>query len=1179
MSTDLPARIGDPAYRLLGVGSASRVFEAQMVEPRPYAEVGARVAVKLAAAAEAAAVLDRIEREAELGATIAHPGVVRVFELGTTGSGAEFVVQELVAGRSLRVLLDASGPLAEEAVRRLGASVARGLQAVHDAGLVHRDVKPSNILTADQADAKLADLGVARRMTVGESDVGDGCFIGSPAYAAPEQFTDDADVTARSDLYALGVVLFEAATGKNPFAAPTFAQVMRRHLELDPPSAAAENPQLSRFLDALLGALLERAPEDRIGSAGELAAILEAGPASRWWTAPGGHPGGRATSALTSARRFELCGRHRELASLRATVERAAAGRGSGTLIVGEAGVGKTRLLAELATQTMEAGTALVLHGAWTPSDTHDAGDALARSIVDHFGEADVASRLRPLAGRLASLVPAFVARAGVAGEAAAVPLSAVRVLLARIVESLQERRPVLWVLEDLHLATNRERATIASLAGAVARLRVALVASTRPELGDEQRPAPEALVRLLLDRLSSTESVSLAERALAAHRLSPQLADGLAARSGGNPFYLLEMVSELETRGEDTGGGRLADAVLPGSVRQALDARLGRLGDDERAALEAMSVQGYEFDADLIGRSLGRAGAPWRACLAGLERARLIRDADGRARFDHHLIQEHLYGTLSAAARAELHRRLASACEATAASPPTGETAAFLATHYLHGGRLEDAARFEEQGLAWLRAVGRYDAVVAWAETALARLGEREPRRRALLWDRLGGLYNQLGDRARERQAAEQALAAARQAGDPKLVASSHILLAIWHQMFDHNQAALAEYRQARAAVAEHGDLDIEVSTAQGMGLILASRLRRFDEALRLMLPAVELAEKVGYRRGLFGLAHALGVAYLCHDRWTLAKQSFRRAVHLLREAGQPARESIDLVNLGIAHLKCCEHGEALECFAQCIDLSRRSGEQRSEATALCFLGSLYTKIGRLQAARAYLDESVALCDRIQYTYMRIANRLALIELELVEGRLAAAESWTTEARSLLGSGDSQGERCHLQRLAGQLGFARGDREALAQLQRALAVADELESNEHRLECHVAIGRLQVERGDSDGARLSFARCAAILRELEAAGHVPLVDAYRRFLGDGTATPVATDDDVPVAVAAEAHAVAFRTDRDATHLARARDLLDQLSSHLTGGDLAAFWDDNPVARMVRALRVEQQAG
>jgi hypothetical protein len=211
---------------------------------------------------------ERFKREARSAASLSHPNIVQVYDRGETGDGASYIAMEYVPGGTLKEKISHEGPLAAPEAAAIGAQVAEALGAAHDRGMVHRDIKPQNVLLTKRGDAKVADFGIARAgssVTISKT----GSVMGTAGYMSPEQALGE-PATPKSDLYSLGVVLYEALTGKLPFTADNPIAVSMKHVTepLRPPREI--DPTIPEGMNALVTKLMAKDPEDRYASADEL---------------------------------------------------------------------------------------------------------------------------------------------------------------------------------------------------------------------------------------------------------------------------------------------------------------------------------------------------------------------------------------------------------------------------------------------------------------------------------------------------------------------------------------------------------------------------------------------------------------------------------------------------------------------------------------------------------------------------------------------------------------------------------------------------------------------------------------------------------------------------------------------------------------------------------------------
>jgi serine/threonine protein kinase len=211
---------------------------------------------------------DRFLREARTLAALDHANIVHVDDIGLEGS-LIYLVMPYISGGTLQDLLKArSGPLGLDEVTRYLEQICSALGYAHAQGIAHLDLKPLNLLVHRDGRLLLSDFGLAHLMEQGAIEGGTSLQFGSPLYMAPEHF--DGRPEQRSDLYALGVILYQMLTGRHPFEASTPAAVMRKHVTEPPPSLHAARPDLPVALDAVIGKALAKQPEQRYGRPGEL---------------------------------------------------------------------------------------------------------------------------------------------------------------------------------------------------------------------------------------------------------------------------------------------------------------------------------------------------------------------------------------------------------------------------------------------------------------------------------------------------------------------------------------------------------------------------------------------------------------------------------------------------------------------------------------------------------------------------------------------------------------------------------------------------------------------------------------------------------------------------------------------------------------------------------------------
>jgi serine/threonine protein kinase len=243
----------------LGSGGMARVFLGRdEVLDRP-------VAIKLLNPVHGGTDIgDRFEREGRTAARLAHPNIVQVYDAGEAefdGRETSYIVMEYVSGGDLKGLIDRRGRLPGPELARLGDEVCAGLVHAHERGVIHRDIKPHNILLDENGHAKVTDFGIARALDTTQA-TRTGFFLGTTLYSSPEQLQGQ-KVTPKSDIYSLGTTLYQAAAGEPPFAGQTPIEIASQHVSKSPTPPRSRGAEVSGDLEALILSCLAKDPDDR----------------------------------------------------------------------------------------------------------------------------------------------------------------------------------------------------------------------------------------------------------------------------------------------------------------------------------------------------------------------------------------------------------------------------------------------------------------------------------------------------------------------------------------------------------------------------------------------------------------------------------------------------------------------------------------------------------------------------------------------------------------------------------------------------------------------------------------------------------------------------------------------------------------------------------------------------
>jgi beta-lactam-binding protein with PASTA domain/predicted Ser/Thr protein kinase len=271
MTQQRPRRVLGDRYeveQLLGQGGMARVFRGT------DRVLNRTVAVKVLSPQFASddQFVARFRREAQAAAALNHPNIVSVYDTGDQ-SDVHYIVMEYVEGRTLRDVIRQEGPILPERASEIGQAVARALAAAHEAGLVHRDIKPGNIMLTRDGQVKVMDFGIARTST-GDTLTQTAAVLGTASYLSPEQ-AQGSTVDARSDIYSLGCVLYEMLTGRPPFTGDSPVAIAYKHVREDPVHPSNLNPDVPPSLDAVVMKAMAKNPENRYQTADEFRQDLE----------------------------------------------------------------------------------------------------------------------------------------------------------------------------------------------------------------------------------------------------------------------------------------------------------------------------------------------------------------------------------------------------------------------------------------------------------------------------------------------------------------------------------------------------------------------------------------------------------------------------------------------------------------------------------------------------------------------------------------------------------------------------------------------------------------------------------------------------------------------------------------------------------------------------------------
>jgi tetratricopeptide (TPR) repeat protein len=1017
----------------LGAGAMATVYWAR------HTESGEMAALKTVLGPRES-LLPRIRREIQALARIRHPGIVRILDSGTQ-DGVPWYAMELIEGVTLREHVPplqsrlSEPELAERLslVRRLCAALAY----LHGEGLIHRDLKPGNVLVRPGGRPVLVDFGL---VSGGPGLAGREALdievsaAGTPMYMAPEQIRGEL-LDARADLYALGCILYELLTGRPPFRGRTRLHILQAHLTQAalPPSSLV--PELSRELDALVLRLLAKRPAERMGYADDVAAAL----ASLGARAAPDEAAPRARAYLY---RPGFAGRREALSAIEEALEALRRGQGGLLLIGGESGIGKTRLAMEAARQA-EGTQIRVLTGECLPGQEAGGGPLhplrrTLQAVADRCRERGP-QEMERLLGRRARVLglyePALLALPGLeaAPEPAELPAEAAVLRLYRALAetfaALAEEpsatdpksAPVLLILDDLQWADDLTLGLLDFLlrTGSLQRAPLLVVGAYRlEETGKGLRGVlgSAAARRIELGRLDAEAVGSIVGDMLALVPPPPLFTAFLSERSGGNPFFVAEYLRTAVAEGllyreeagrwmvaerrEGSSAQELYEALpLPRSVHDLVARRLDGLSEPARRVLEVAAVLGRDPDETLLEAAARQAGLLDLDALEELQARQVLEAYEGPAlRFLHDQIWEVALGRIELPRRLQLHR---AAAEALERRPERDESLAMLGRHwqeagepararhcYLAGARRarDRYAHGEAQRLyrAYLALVTRPDAESVGARNELAL---------------------ELAFQGRPLEALpehEAALAEARALRDPAAEARTLQALGDLQSTLGRMETARGHYERALELARGGGDRQGEGSSLNRLASLYFQD-GSLEVAHTLVEQALDLHREVGDRRGEAAGLNRLSTIEMHRGRLEQARVLLEQALALHRELGDRRAEGVNLANLGVLHSHEGLWGPAQRHFEEALAIFREIGHRRFEAHALVNLGDFQAGSGRPQQALALFEQGLAILEEIGDRQWIAQNLAVQAVLKRRLGALEESEHMARQAEATL--------------------------------------------------------------------------------------------------------------------------------------------------------------------------------
>ena len=953
-------------YRIInkvGEGGMGQVYRAEDTK------LGRYVALKLLApdATRDHIAKRRLLAEAQSASVLNHPNIVTIYAI-EEADGVDFIVMEFVEGETLTSRLALNGALPLTSLLDIGVQIADALEEAHSAGLIHRDIKPGNILITPKGVAKVTDFGLAKMVRLNTEEIdrealtlaanltGPGIVLGTAAYMSPEQ-TRGEQLDLRSEIFSLGSLLYEAATRTRAFTGPSVLAIMHGIAAVDPAPPSKLRPELPREFDLIIERALAKDKTHRYSSAREMADALRSLRTSITGTWSG-IPIVYDTDLIDrSAPQF--VGRESEIRKLEGLLQQAIEGTGRIVFITGEPGIGKTSLSDEFLRRSRKQ-QLLISRGRCV--EQYGTGEAYL-PFLDAMGELlqapgreRIAAVMRTYAPTWCMELPTAFASSGSLEKLQQETIGATKERMMRemgdALGMLAAASPVVLLLEDLHWADPSSVDLLRHLSQRISTQRLLIAGTFRPE--DIERSGhplkhykAEMQAHNLCDELAlglwSREHVAeYVDATFSPNDFPLDLTALVHEKTEGHPLFAANLLQYLGEQGDlSKVNGRWSlvrpvsemDLVVPESVRAMISKKIDALDPEQRRALQYASIQGTEFLSSVVAGLLGVDEIDLEESLAHIAKSHRLIDIQGEEelpdgtlatsyRFSHALYQNFLYSDLVNKRRVMLHQQ-------------AGEQ---LLSHY--GKRAPQIATqlaiHFEQGRDFPRAI---EYLIHAGDHAAKLYGYAEAEEH---YTRAVNLVEKLPDTEQPAQ------------------------LARLYQKRGTVNHALSNFTQAakdfagmleQARVLNSLELQSTALNALTMTLFFSHRL---DEMVARANEALEVAEQAGSEQLKVDTIFLMGLKHCCYGDLKEAKILLDEAVATSRRLNHKPGLCSGLTWRACLHFFQTEYALAMTAIDEAMQLASELRDGFLLLTCFFFRGLSQGNQGKMSAALATLNEAL---------------------------------------------------------------------------------------------------------------------------------------------------------------------------------------------------------------------------
>lgn len=1124
-------------YRIteeLGHGGMAAVYQATDLRTRrPVA-----LKVLLPHLASDDVVRRRFLREAKAAMELDHPGIVKVHEVGEENDQL-FIAMELVEGRTLDAVMREERLAIDRAID-IGLKIADALAAAHRKGIVHRDIKPGNIMVYN-GNVKIMDFGLARILEA-SALTEKYEIVGTLHYMSPQQAMG-LQTDVRSDVFSLGVLLYQLLTGTLPFEGEHPGTIIHSILNSDPLRMEELRDGIPIEVEQVVFKALQKKPQERYQDAEELRSDLERVKE----TPPGTTPELIATTEVFEGQArgiySGLVGRERELEILESHLKRVLRGEGSTVFVRGEAGIGKSRLVWEVGRKAKKEKIRYLTGRCLFAGESfpYQPITEVVRSYLQLKGAKSkgglgelIKERAPHLAGRI-GVIEGFL-QVGEDRESSLVNREQLWDTACELVRLMSRDRPTLVHLEDLHWADRPTLSLLAYLARNLQGERLLIVGTYRPEdligeHGDTSHPLLAVLENMRreglceeidLERLDEEATQGIIHSVFPDSTFAESFVHSLYGETEGNPLFILEMLQLMRKEGvilQEDGGWvvcrELRKLVIPGRINDVIVNRLRSLSSNERNLLDVASVEGRSFHSDTLCRCLGLPRMRVLRTLQDLEDSHhLIHASDIEYQFDHGKIRDIVYDGLIPELRNEYHRLIGEYLEVS--SGERDEYAGKIAHHLIEAGKEIDslpyllkAGTHASRLFANAEAIEHFDRGIELVDKHPTQLPERDPTKMKLAMLKGRAAVKVLiasYDGAREDYDAMGRLAEKRE--DQHELAEALSGLGTTHRIKGEYEVALRYHEQALDIQRRIGD---EEGTARSLYLIAVVHYSHddYEIALRHLEEALAIERRCGSKQDEANTLTIFGIIHYYSGNYEQALSHFASALEIQRQIESRLGEANALNNIGNVHLDRADYEISLDYYEQSLNIQKQIGNRLGEANTLNNIGNVHYGRGHYDLSLAYYDQSLTLQRRIGN---RVGEANALINAGnayLNRGDYQAALDYHEQSLAIhrqIRHKAGQWESLHyLSKLWIDVG---NTEKALKSLEEAGRIAQAIGTRSMRAQLQIDMGTVHILKDSRDRAQED------ILRGLEFAKEMRKVEATSEALGIAAALELARNNE-----------------------------------------------------------------